>query len=65
MDREFKCFDLAVLLELGGFTEEPESYSGGLSQFSSRGDQIPGIGDGEMPVVPAAKAEDDTTAVTG
>lgn len=49
-------------LELGTFTEEPEPYSGSISQFSSGDDQIPGIGDGEMPVVPA-KSED--SAFTG
>ncbi|XP_073231400.1 uncharacterized protein [Porites lutea] len=29
-----------------------------MSQFSSRGDQIPGIGDGEFPVVPAKPEEE-------
>jgi len=67
MNRALQCKHLPVIgfpfmLELDAYAEEPDSYSGSLSQFSSRGDQIPGIGDNEMPVVPA-KTEDDT--VTG
>ena len=38
---------------MASFTDDQESYSGHISQFSSRVDQIPGIADGEMPVVPA------------
>ena len=38
---------------LGDFPEESESDSNSLMAFSGRGDQIPGIGDGELPVVPS------------
>ena len=51
----------ALFLELGTFAEEPEPYSESLSQFSSRGGQIPGIDDGEMPVVPARSEESTVT----
>ena len=47
-----------MFLELEAFTETTETFSGGMSQFSSRGDQIPGIGDGEFPVVPAKPEEE-------
>ena len=50
-----------MFLELGTFAEEPEPYSESLSQFSSRGGQIPGIDDGEMPVVPARSEESTVT----
>lgn len=38
---------------MASFTDDQESYGSRISQFSSRVDQIPGIADGEMPVVPA------------
>ena len=44
---------------VGDYPEEPGSHSEGLVPFSGSGDQIPGIGDGELPVVPA-KTEDET-----
>lgn len=47
-----------MFLELEAFTETTETFSGVMSQFSSRGDQIPGIGDGEFPVVPAKPEEE-------
>ena len=52
----FCCF--LLFLELEAFTETTETFSGVMSQFSSRGDQIPGIGDGEFPVVPAKPEEE-------
>ena len=39
--------------DMASFTDDQESYGSRISQFSSRVDQIPGIADGEMPVVPA------------
>jgi len=44
---------------VGDFPEESESHSSSLRAFSRRVDQIPGIGDGELPVVPS-KAGDKT-----
>jgi len=38
---------------VGDFTEESESKSNSLVGFSGRRGQIPGIGDGELPVVPS------------
>ena len=38
---------------VGDFPEESESKSNSLVAFSGRGGQIPGIGDGELPVVPS------------
>ena len=64
----FAIVDLSMLciwnffLEMASYTDEPESYSSSISQWSSRVDQIPGIGDGEMPVVPA---ETQDSTVTG
>lgn len=49
-----------ILSHVGDFPEDSGSYSERFVSFSGRGDQIPGIGDGEMPVVPAAKPEDKT-----
>lgn len=46
-------------MHVGDFPEESESHSDSLMAFSERGDQIPGIGDGELPVVPS-KTEDKT-----
>ena len=43
----------------GDFPEESESHSNSLIAFSGRVDQIPGIGDGDLPVVPS-KAGDET-----
>ncbi|XP_078344222.1 uncharacterized protein LOC144629860 isoform X2 [Oculina patagonica] len=46
----------------GDFREESGSYGENYMAFSGRGDQIPGIGDGEMPVVQANTQENtDTT----
>lgn len=47
--------------DMASFTDDQESYGSRISQFSSRVDQIPGIADGEMPVVPA-QTESNYTA---
>lgn len=44
---------------VGDFPEESESHGNSCMAFSGRGDQIPGIGDGELPVVPSKTG--DTT----
>ena len=49
-----------ILFHAGDFPEDTGSYGERFVSFSGREDQIPGIGDGEMPVVPAAKPEDKT-----
>ena len=53
-----------MFLELEAFTETTETFSGGMSQFSSRGDQIPGIEDGEFPVVPAKPEEESVEGLS-
>ena len=45
----------------GDFPEESGSQSNSLMAFSERGDQIPGIGDGELPVVLSKTGEETDT----
>ena len=47
------------LVIVGDFPDESGSQSSSLMAFSERGDQIPGIGDGELPVV-LSKTGDET-----
>lgn len=46
---------------VGDFPEESESQSNTFIAFSERGDQIPGIGDGELPVVPSKTGDETET----